>query len=127
MDYLLDTHIILWYLQGDIRLTPIIENLENQLYVSMASLWEISIKVGLGKLSLDNDLSQLKPSLIENDFKIIYISFSDVIAYKSLPLINNHRDPFDRMLISQAINRSLILISHDTQFCHYSGLELSTL
>lgn len=75
MQLLLDTHIILWYLQGDTRIKPdlndLIESQENQVYSSIASLWEISIKIGIGKLSLDRPFEELKSSLAENNKLLI--------------------------------------------------------
>lgn len=129
MQLLLDTHIILWYLQGDTRIKPdlndLIESRENQVYSSIASLWEISIKIGIGigKLSLDRPFEELKSSLAENNIEIISITFDDTILNKDLP--RYHKDPFDRILISQAINRSLIIVSQDSMFNQYSVRLLS--
>nr|WP_228017023.1 type II toxin-antitoxin system VapC family toxin [Synechocystis sp. LEGE 06083] len=118
---LFDTHIILWYLEGNTNLNrnliPVIKNPQNKLHASMASLWEVSIKVGLGKLLLDRPFCELKENLKENDFKIIDITFSDTLCNESLPL--HHRDPFDRILISQAISRSMTLVSQDSKFKQY--------
>jgi PIN domain nuclease of toxin-antitoxin system len=124
---LLDTHIILWYLQGDTRIKPdlndLIESQKNQVYSSIASLWEISIKIGIGKLSLDRPFEELKSSLAENNIEIISITFDDTILNKDLP--RYHKDPFDRILISQAINRSLIIVSQDSIFNQYAVRLLS--
>ena len=121
MKLLFDTHIILWYLEGSTNLNrnliPVIRNPQNKLHASMASLWEVSIKVGLGKLSLDSPFCELKTNLRENDFQIIDITFSDILCNESLPFY--HRDPFDRILISQAINRSMTLVSQDSKFNLY--------
>ncbi len=127
MQLLLDTHIVLWYLQGDTKIKPdlndVIESRENQVYSSIASLWEISIKVGLGKLLLDVPFEELKRNLTENNIEIIPITFDDTILNKNLP--RYHKDPFDRILISQAINRSLIIVSQDSMFNQYSVRLLS--
>ena len=121
MQLLLDTHIVLWYLQGDSRIKPdlndVLESRKNQVYFSIASLWEISIKVGIGKLILDRPFEDLKSSLAENNIEIITVTFDDTILNKDLP--RYHKDPFDRILISQVINRSLILVSQDSVFNQY--------
>lgn len=85
--------------------------------MSIASLWEISIKLGLGKLSLQNSFSELEEVLQQLKIEILPITFSDTECYLNLPL--HHRDPFDRILVAQAINHSLILISRDVAFDAY--------
>lgn len=121
MNILLDTHTVLWYLQGNLSLSTnartIIEQKENALYFSIASLWEIAIKQGLGKLQLQRPFRDLEPALSQLSIRILPIAFADTEAYLTLPL--HHRDPFDRMLVSQAINHSLRLVSQDTQLDAY--------
>ncbi|MEG3844587.1 type II toxin-antitoxin system VapC family toxin [Microcoleus sp. herbarium14] len=121
MNILLDTHTLLWYLEDSKNLSSkaaeIIEDPSNTLRVSIASLWEISIKLGLGKLSLQNSFSELEEVLQQLKIEVLPITFSDTECYLNLPL--HHRDPFDRILVAQAINHSLVLISCDVAFDVY--------
>ncbi|WP_059000427.1 type II toxin-antitoxin system VapC family toxin [Leptolyngbya sp. NIES-2104] len=116
MNLLLDTHTFLWYLQNDRNLSrtvaEILESTENTLHVSIVSLWEIAIKLGLGKLDLQSSFDDLRNSLDEFQIEILPIQFEDIQQYLNLPL--HHRDPFDRMLIAQAVKHSLVLVSRDT-------------
>jgi PIN domain nuclease of toxin-antitoxin system len=122
MNCLLDTHTLLWYLQNSENLsdrtTEILEDANNNLSVSIASLWEISIKVGLGKLRLQKSFSELEEVLQQLKIGVLPISFADTERYLSLPL--HHRDPFDRILVAQARNHRLVLISRDSAFDAYS-------
>ena len=115
MNILLDTHTLLWYLEDSKQLSSkaaeIIEDPSNTLCLSIATLWEISIKLGLGKLSLQNSFSELEELLKQLNIDVLPITFSDTERYLNLPL--HHRDPFDRILVAQAINHSLVLISCD--------------
>ncbi|GAP98323.1 death on curing protein, Doc toxin [Leptolyngbya sp. NIES-2104] len=90
----------------------ILESTENTLHVSIVSLWEIAIKLGLGKLDLQSSFDDLRNSLDEFQIEILPIQFEDIQQYLNLPL--HHRDPFDRMLIAQAVKHSLVLVSRDT-------------
>jgi PIN domain nuclease of toxin-antitoxin system len=121
MNALLDTHAVLWYLQGNSTLSAnaknIIDRKEGELYFSIASLWEIAIKQGLGKLQLQRPFQDLEPALAQLNIQILSITFSDTETYLSLPL--HHRDPFDRILVAQAINRSLVLVSRDAHLDAY--------
>ncbi|MEG4849273.1 type II toxin-antitoxin system VapC family toxin [Microcoleus sp. B5-D4] len=121
MNILLDTHTLLWYLEDSKQLSSqaaeIIEDPSNALRLSIASLWEISIKLGLGKLSLQNSFSELEEVLQQLKIEVLPIAFSDTECYLNLPL--HHRDPFDRILVAQAINHSLVLVSRDVAFDAY--------
>ncbi len=121
MNILLDTHTFLWYLEDSGKLSSkaaeIIEDTSNTLYLSIASLWEISIKLGLGKLTLQNSFSELEEVVQQLKIDVLPIAFSDTECYLNLPL--HHRDPFDRILVAQAINHSLVLISCDVAFDAY--------
>ncbi len=122
MNILLDTHTLLWYLENSnqlsVKAAKILEDSSNNLYLSIGSLWEISIKLGLGKLKLQNSFSDLKPVLQTLKIEILPITFADTECYLNLPL--HHRDPFDRILVAQAMNHSLILMSRDSAFDAYS-------
>lgn len=122
MNFLIDTHAFLWYIQASRKLSPkaadVLEDPSQSLYFSIASLWEISIKMGLGKLTLDNSFHELKALLSRLSIEILPITFADTETYLNLPL--HHRDPFDRILIAQAMNRSLSLVTADSAFNAYS-------
>lgn len=120
--YLLDTHIFLWYLLGDpnlgIKAKDIIDT-QADLYFSIVSLWEIAIKINIGKLQINRPIEALSSELQYINVQILPITIKDVELYSELPLPPNHRDPFDRMLIAQAITRALVLISRDAKFDSY--------
>ena len=122
MKILLDTHVLLWYLLGDSRLTGRVREIvdaKTDLHFSIASLWEISIKINLGKLQLNRSFQELLEALDFINAEFLPISIEDTQTYMNLPLLQQHRDPFDRMLIAQAINRSLVIVSSDAAFDHY--------
>lgn len=118
---LLDTHTLIWFLINDEQLPQSIKSqIESAeiVYVSIASIWEISIKLNIGKLAFSIAFDALETNLIALNIGILPITFADTVTYRSLPL--HHRDPFDRILIAQAMNRTLSLISQDTQLDLYS-------
>lgn len=121
MRLLLDTHAFLWYFQDSEQLNPkvaeILENTSHDLHLSIASLWEIAIKLGLGKLKLQNSFHELNSLLEQLFIEILPTSFADTESYLRLPL--HHRDPFDRILIAQAINNALVIVSSDVAFDAY--------
>jgi len=122
MRYLLDTHSLIWFLAGDERLSlnarKIIENEENIIFISIASLWEISIKSSLGKLELIKPFEILFPQqLQENEIEIIGIKVEHLIVLSKLPF--HHRDPFDRLIIAQAMVENVAIISKDSLFALY--------
>jgi PIN domain nuclease of toxin-antitoxin system len=122
MKVLLDTHAFLWYLLGNANLSVkskrIIDTREN-LYFSIVSLWEIAIKINIGKLQIHRPIEDLSQELQYNNIHILPILTQDIELYSTLDFPSNHRDPFDRMLIVQAINLSLVVISKDVKFDDY--------
>jgi len=120
MTLLLDTHALIWFLDNDTRLPGLtrtqIETTPT-VFVSIASLWEIAIKANIGKLALSAPFSTLEPNLVALGITSLPITFKDLEVYLSLPL--HHRDPFDRILIAQAINHNLFLVSQDSQMDAY--------
>ena len=125
MKLLLDTHAFLWFLAGNVMLSKkakaLIENPENEKYISIASFWEAAIKQSLGKLTLDVSFVELKTEMIKNGFQFLPITFDDTLRLSMLPF--HHRDPFDRIIISQAMENNLTLLSCDSSF-HLYNLKL---
>jgi PIN domain nuclease of toxin-antitoxin system len=122
MGFLLDTHAFLWYTLGDPSLSKRAKEIidaKTGLKFSIASLWEISIKINVGKLQLDCSFEDLLVRLVYVKAELLAISIEDTQTYMNLPLSSDYRDPFDRMLVAQAINRSLVLVSCDSKFETY--------
>jgi PIN domain nuclease of toxin-antitoxin system len=119
--FLLDTHVFLWLIQGDPQLSDrvraIIADDTNQLNFSVVSIWEIAIKLNIGKLKIGHSIEDIYQLLAQLKIEILPIDQLDLDRYLTLPL--HHRDPFDRLIISQAIDRELILISADGSFDPY--------
>ncbi|MBC6420792.1 MAG: type II toxin-antitoxin system VapC family toxin [Hormoscilla sp. SP5CHS1] len=118
---LLDTHILLWFLDDSPRLPQKVrEQIEDadRLAVSIVTLWEIAIKLSIKKLELQFEFQELPAFLDQLGIEVIPITFADVQCYVTLPL--HHRDPFDRLLVAQGMNRSLSLVSADTKFDPYA-------
>lgn len=117
---LLDTHALLWYIEGNEHLPySLREELSNaQLWISAVSLWEITIKVSLGKLEVSPNLPDFLRRLKKLDFKHIAITDEQLVTLQGLPF--HHRDPFDRLLIAQAITQNIPLVSKDRVFKEYS-------
>jgi len=119
---LLDTHTLIWFIDGNKELSQTArqeieaENATN--FVSIASLWEIAIKVSVGKLELKTSFNQINLKLTENGFEILPVTYEDTLIISALPF--HHRDPFDRIIIAQAMTNKLTIISKDEQFSSYS-------
>lgn len=121
MTFLIDTHVLLWYMQGDTRLSKNaiseIEKTSNLIFISKASLWEIAIKLSLKKIRFDTPIVKLESYLSERRIGILEFSLLDL--QKSTELNFHHRDPFDRLIISQAINNNFTVITDDQKFKLY--------
>jgi PIN domain nuclease of toxin-antitoxin system len=120
---LLDTHTLLWFLQGDPQLSPTakawIEDRSNTPLVSVVCCWEIAIKAGTKKLNLaEPSRTFLERELPKNDLPLFEINLQHATAVEHLPM--HQRDPFDRLLIAQAIEEGLPLISNDSVFDRYA-------
>jgi len=120
--WLVDTHAVLWFLADDSQLSPpakqTMEAGESVLLVSSASIWEMAIKVGLGKLEVPDDLLAV---LRDQGFETLEVTPAHAWAVRKLPQ-NAHRDPFDRLLAVQAGLERLPVISDDEQLDQYPGL-----
>ncbi len=121
MNYLIDTHILLWYMVGDKRISnhtqAKIEKTSSTIYLSNASLWEIAIKVGIGKLKLNGSITDLKNYLFDKGFKILDFDYEDLETLLSLPF--HHQDPFDRLIIAQGKTKAMEIITNDPQIKKY--------
>lgn len=119
MNLLLDTHIVLWWLDDHPSLSSAVRNRiasgENLVFLSAAVVWEIRIKEALGKLDIPSDFGRV---LDRQPFEKLAIKVEHAHAVKDLPL--HHRDPFDRLLIAQALTEGLTVATHDPVFEKYS-------
>ncbi len=116
--YLLDTHIFLWSMLADTRISApvraVLENPQIPVFVSMVTPWEISLKRSIGKLHVTTDI---EGAITAAGFQVLPLSFSHIQQLDRLPL--HHRDPFDRMLIAQAKSESLTLVTADKLVLQY--------
>lgn len=124
MKLLLDTHAFIWWDREPERLPPRVysacENPDNQLYLSVASVWEMQIKVGVGKLSFQQPLSDIiENQKNENGLTILPVNLPHVWQLATLP--SHHNDPFDRMLVAQAMAEKMALVTADRHIARYSA------
>ncbi len=121
MNLLIDTHAFLWFITGDKQLpnhiVNTIQDFSNRCYISIASIWEIAIKLSLEKLEIKGGFKTIENFLSDNDFAILPIDLSDIKVLLSLEKF--HKDPFDRIIISQAISSNLTVITKDIHFKSY--------
>lgn len=120
-DFLIDTHTLLWFIEDDSRLSDrvksILTNDSINLSVSVVSLWEIVIKINIGKSKIGYTIKEIYQLLTQLNVEVLSIEQCDLDYYLTLPL--HHRDPFDRLLIAQTINRGLVILSADNVFSSY--------
>lgn len=126
MKYLLDTHSFLWFINGEASLTAkariAIEDIQNEIFLSVASLWEIAIKISLGKLQLSQEYATFIPyQLTSNYILVLDIAIKHTSALIPLPLY--HRDPFDRLIITQSLTEELPIIGKDAIFDQYGVIR----
>jgi PIN domain nuclease of toxin-antitoxin system len=123
MKLLLDTHLLLWAAGEPQRLSKqartLIDNPDNELLFSAASLWEVAIKRGLGRKDFKVDARLLRRGLLDNGYSELPIISAHVVATESLPLI--HKDPFDRILVAQATVDGVTLLTIDSLVSQYPG------
>lgn len=123
MRLLLDTHAFIWFDAGDGRLGEatrrLIQDRSNEVYVSVASFWEMAIKASMGRLALRTTVSQLMVEApAQNDLTLLPILPHHLAEVQALPF--HHRDPFDRMLVAQARADGLTLVSRDAALGGYA-------
>jgi PIN domain nuclease of toxin-antitoxin system len=122
MRYLLDSHTFLWFISADPRLSEraqdAISEIQNEVMLSIASLWEIAIKTSLGKLTLGQPFRDLiSRQLLGNEIALLPIDPSHLTILTDLPF--HHRDPFDRLIIAQAMAEGIPVLSGDPEFRKY--------
>jgi PIN domain nuclease of toxin-antitoxin system len=124
LSFLLDTHLLIWSALGDRRLPQeaqtLISKLDNKLWFSVASLWEVAVKSGLDRPDFRIDAAALRAGLIANGYDELAVEGRHVLMLRSLP--NLHRDPFDRILLAQAIAEGLQLVTSDLTLSKYGGV-----
>ena len=122
MNSILDTHTFIWFIEGSSELSLTarkqIEDINNTSYISIASLWEMSIKYNLGKLTVKgSSFKTLMDDITINGFQILNINFQHLVENVSLD--SHHRDPFDRLIIAQALIEDMNIIGRDVIFDSY--------
>ena len=122
MNLLIDTHALIWFCEGNPLLghkaRVAMEDESNARYISAAVAWELAIKVSLGKLVLEVDYDRIFPDVLEaNGFQILNPQLDDFRGLLTLP--RHHGDPFDRLMIVQALRQGLTIVSRDTEFPAY--------
>jgi PIN domain nuclease of toxin-antitoxin system len=128
MRLLLDTHTFIWFIMGSANLSAharaLIEDVANEKFLSVASLWEMAIKLSTGKLTLSAPFDLLIPQQLgSNGFELLNIELAHAAAVAMLPF--HHRDPFDRLLIAQAMVEKMPIVSTDAAFDAYPITRLS--
>lgn len=123
MKLLLDTHLLLWAAASPERLSTmarqLLDNPHNELLFSAASLWEITIKRGLGRSDFQVDARVLRRGLLDNGYQELTITSEHAVSVDSLPLV--HKDPFDRILVAQATVEGITLLTADAMMAKYPG------
>ena len=122
MKFIMDTHAFLWFIEGDVNLSQsariLIENMKYQKFLSIASLWEMSIKASLKRLELKEDFSTIVQQYVYgNGFELLSIKPEHLEQLARLPFY--HKDPFDRLIIAQAITDNISIITKDSMFKNY--------
>ncbi len=122
MNLLLDTHTLIWFFEGATELSEVAKSAivdeNNTCFVSILSFWEIAIKLNIGKLQMNISFEQLRMLILENGFEILPLKIEHTKEIINLPL--HHRDPFDRLIISQATVENMIILSRDENFKLYN-------
>lgn len=121
MRILIDTHAFIWYTGNDSNLSLLVKNLiasdAAEVFISIVSVWEISIKIALGKLEIEGEFDQLPSVLARYDIEILPLAFAHTVKQSSMPF--HHKDPFDRMIAAQALVEKIDLVSIDEAFDRY--------
>lgn len=126
MDYLIDTQILIWFQLEDPKLSKkildILEDFENTIYVSDLSFYEIAIKQKIGKLpDFDKKISDIVEIALNDDFQVLPIKTNHIYSYNLIPLVIDHKDPFDRLLLATSLSENIPIITADLKFNNYSN------
>ena len=123
MKFLLDTHLLLWAAEDSIRLPDaartLMDDERNYLLFSATSLWEVTIKAGLGRRDFDIDPFALRRGLLDGGYSELFITSAHAVAVAALPPL--HKDPFDRLLVAQATVEGITLLTSDPLVAQYPG------
>ncbi len=127
LNYLLDTHSLIWFQENNPKIPEQIMNLiqhsDNVIYFSQVSLFEISIKQSIGKLpAFSATIEEIYNQAMQDGFTFLPIQNKHIFGYNSIPLLKDHRDPFDRLLITTAREENAIILSADEQLLLYAGV-----
>ena len=121
MNLLLDTHALIWFFNGDRRLSEnaryAIESADNRKLISIASLWEMALKVSIGRLKFSMGFRSFLNLIEENGFEIVPLDLDHFMALSQLEF--KHRDPFDRMMVAQCLSDSITFVTKDDILKHY--------
>ena len=120
--YLLDTHTAIWFFNGDTRLSGSARRLicdhSTPVYLSIASAWEVAIKLRIGKLDIDGRVADFIQDAEDNNIAILPVKTAHLTSLETLPMI--HRDPFDRLLVATALAEGMTLITADENITQYT-------
>ena len=126
--YILDTHYLIWVMKEPEKINQdtlrLIRNTQNNLLISLVSLWEIAIKQKIGKLNMIDSIDNFKKDVIDCGFNWLRIEDKHIYTTLEIPLLQEHRDPFDRLLIAQAKTEGLIIITDDSKFSLYNDINV---
>lgn len=121
MKYLLDTHTLIWYSENDpnlpFKVKELFDDSNSEFYISIATLWEMSLKIRKGTLIINRNFDEVIDLIFNSGFKFLPISYQHIKELLKLPLY--HKDPFDRMLISQTIYEDMTILSNEVLFDSY--------
>jgi PIN domain nuclease of toxin-antitoxin system len=121
MKLLLDTHALIWFYENAPELSAqaktAIEDPANESFASLTSFWEMSIKMGVGKLSISAPLEKFVEDVTNNGIQLLPVEMKHIIHYQTLPF--HHRDPFDRMIVAQVLTEGMNIVSADKIFDEY--------
>ncbi len=123
MNLMLDTHTLIWFMEGNLSLPPKVRELimgtGNKSFVGIVSFYELTIKINIGKLKLKKPIGDFLTDTIANHIEILPISQIHLTKYIELPVFDTHKDPFDRLIIATAISENATLLSSDGNFNLY--------
>lgn len=130
--YLIDTHIFLWLLFDPAKIShkkiQVLKDPKNKIYIASITFWEISLKYNLGKLELNGFIPDELPSLAyKMGLEMLEVDTNTMATFYKLQKVDNHKDPFDRIIIWKCINDNITLISQDKKFFRYEPFGLQTL